>query len=75
MSESNVIVVDGRELEPPEPMEKVLAALDALEPGQHVRFLIHRQPYPLYDILRRYHYRYKTTAVADGHFEVLIWPP
>ena len=69
------IVVDGRGVEPPEPMERVLAALDRLEPGQQVRFLIHRQPYPLYDILRRYHYRYETTAVADGHFEILIWPP
>lgn len=69
------IVVDGRGLEPPEPMELVLAALDQLEPGQQVRFLIHRQPYPLYDILRRYHYRYETTAVADGDFEILISGP
>jgi uncharacterized protein (DUF2249 family) len=69
------IVVDGRGLEPPEPMELVLAALDQLEPGQRVRFLIHRQPYPLYDILRRYRYRYETTAGADGNFEILIWPP
>ncbi|HHW77662.1 MAG TPA: DUF2249 domain-containing protein [Xanthomonadaceae bacterium] len=69
------IVVDGRGLEPPEPMERVLAALDELQPGQRLRFLIHRQPYPLYDILRRYHYRYETTAGADGHFEILIWRP
>jgi uncharacterized protein (DUF2249 family) len=69
------IVVDGRGLEPPEPMELVLAALDQLEPGQRVRFLIHRQPYPLYDILRRYHYRYETTAVAGGDFEILISGP
>ncbi len=56
-------------------MERVLAALDELQPGQRLRFLIHRQPYPLYDILRRYHYRYETTAGADGHFEILIWRP
>lgn len=72
--EMSEIVVDGRGLEPPEPMEKVLAALDALRPGQRVRFLIHRQPYPLYDILRRYHYCYETTEVGDGHFEILIGP-
>ncbi len=69
------IVVDGRGLAPPEPMEKVLAALDTLQPGQWVRFLIHRQPYPLYDILRRYHYRYETTEVGDGCREILIWSP
>jgi uncharacterized protein (DUF2249 family) len=73
--EMSEIVVDGRGLAPPEPMEKVLAALDALRPGQRVRFLIHRQPYPLYDILRRYHYRYETTEVGDDCFEILIWPP
>lgn len=69
------IVVDGRGLEHPEPLERVLAALDTLQPGQRLRFLIHRQPYPLYDILRRYHYHHETTAVADGNFEILIWPP
>lgn len=74
MSEAE-IVVDGRGLEPPEPMEKVLAALDELEPGQRVRFLIHRQPYPLYDILRRYGYRYETAAAADGGYEILISGP
>ena len=69
------IVVDGRGLEPPEPMERVLAALDQLEPGQQVRFLIHRQPFPLYDILRRYRYRYVVETRADGHFEILISSP
>ena len=69
------IVVDGRGLEHPEPLERVLAALDTLQPGQQLRFLIHRQPYPLYDILRRHHYRYEVTEVADGSFEILISPP
>ena len=69
------IVVDGRSLEPPEPMEKVLAALDKLQPGQQIRFLIHRQPYPLYDILQRYRYRYAVETRADGHFEILISGP
>ena len=74
MNNASEIVVDERGLEPPEPRERVLAALDDLQPGQRLRFLIHRQPYPLYDILHRHHYRHETTAVAEGHFEVLIWP-
>ena len=69
------IVVDGRGLEPPEPLERVLAALDDLQPGQRVRFLIHRQPYPLYDILNRHHYTYTIETRADGHFEILISSP
>lgn len=69
------IVVDGRGLEPPEPMERVLAALEQLQPGQRVRFLIHRQPYPLYSILDRYHYTYTVESHADGQFEIWISPP
>lgn len=69
------IVVDGRGLEHPEPLERILAALEQLQSGQRLRFLIHRQPYPLYDILQRYHYLYSTEANADGHFEILISAP
>ena len=69
------IVVDGRGLEHPEPLERVLTALDELQPGQQLRFLIHRQPFPLYDILRRHHYRYEVINGADGDFEILISSP
>ena len=66
------LVVDGRGLEPPQPMELALAALEELQPGQSLRFLIHRQPYPLYDLLRRHDYHYETTALAEGGFAILI---
>jgi uncharacterized protein (DUF2249 family) len=69
------IVVDGRGLEHPEPLERVLAALDQLRAGQQVRFLIHRQPFPLYDILRRHHYHYEVINGANGDFEILISHP
>lgn len=69
------MVVDGRGLEHPEPLERVLAALDELQSGQPLRFLIHREPYPLYDILRRHHYRYEVISGADGGFEILISRP
>ncbi len=75
MSSLPDLVVDGRGLPPPEPMERVLAALDALQPGQRVRFLMHRQPYPLYDLLHRHHYRYDVQSGADGGFEILIEAP
>jgi uncharacterized protein (DUF2249 family) len=75
MSALEDLVVDGRGLTPPEPMERVVAALDHLQPGQRLRFLIHRHPYPLYDLLSRHHYRYETTSLPDGGFVVLISPP
>ena len=41
--------VDAGGLEPPEPLEQVLLALDLARPGEHVRFLVHREPVPLYE--------------------------
>lgn len=66
------LVIDARDLEPPEPMELAVAALEELQPGQQLRFLIHRQPYPLYDLLRRYHYHYEVAPLAEGGFSILI---
>ena len=69
---SREILIDGRWLMPPEPMEQVLAALDLLHPGQHIRFLLHREPHPLYGILDTMGYRHETRPIADGCFEILI---
>ncbi len=68
----NQVLVDARWLEPPEPMERVLAALDGLKPGQGIRFLIHREPFPLYGVLENMGYRHTTHMLADGCFEIII---
>jgi uncharacterized protein (DUF2249 family) len=70
----NWVLVDARWLEPPEPMERALAALDDLHPGQCIRFLIHREPLPLYVALQQMGYRYKTHMLDDGCYEVQIEP-
>lgn len=44
------IVVDARGLEPPEPMERVLSALDDLPPGEKLLMRIHIEPRPLFRV-------------------------
>ncbi len=66
-------ILDARDMEPPEPMERTLEALDALLPGQRLRLLLPREPYPLYGILNRNGYRHRTEPQPDGHFAILIW--
>lgn len=73
MTSNEHVVVDARGLPHPEPMEKILAALETLGPGQRVLFKIHREPYPLYRLLEQNHYRWKLTKQDDGSFEILIW--
>ena len=66
------VLIDARWLEPPEPMEKVLAVLSASTMGGRVRFLIHREPLPLYPILKQMGYDHRTRLLPDGSYEVLI---
>jgi len=67
------LVVDARWLDHPEPLEKILAALANLSPGQRIVFKIHREPYPLYRMLEQNNYNWKLSKQDDGTFEILIW--
>ena len=68
------ILVDARGLEPPEPMERVMQTLSLLRPGQTIRLLLHREPFPLYPILAERGYRHATRMEADGSYVILIGP-
>ena len=65
-------LLDARGMEPPEPMEKAMQVLAALQSGQHLRMLLHREPYPLYAILEHRGYRHETVLQLDGSYEILI---
>ena len=71
---SNEIMVDARGLEPPEPMERVMQTLALLRPGQSIRLLLHREPFPLYPLLAERGYRHATRMEADGSYVILIRP-
>ncbi len=66
------VEIDGRRMAPPEPMESVLLALRLRRPGQRIRLLIHRRPYPLYELLDAQQIAYRTRELGDGNFEVTI---
>ena len=69
---SDDILVDARWLEPPEPMEKVMQTLSLLRPGQSIRLLLHREPFPLYPLLSERGYQHDTRMEADGSYVILI---
>ncbi len=70
---TSVRELDARYLEPPEPMQQALAALDTLKPGERLRMLLHREPFPLYAILRERGFMHRTTQLSDDCYEILIW--
>lgn len=69
------ILVDARGFDPPEPFERVLTVLSRRKRHQRVRLLLHREPFPLYDILRQMGLAHSTRQRPDGSYEILIHEP
>ena len=65
-------VIDGRDMEPPEPLELAVAELGKLAPGEELVMLLRCEPLPLYAILERKGYRYRSEPRADGSNEIHI---
>lgn len=64
--------LDVRGLPPPEPFENIARALQMLSATETLQVLIHREPFPLYEMLRDAGYTWQTTALENGDFKILI---
>ena len=67
------IVVDVHELQPPEPMQRALDALDTLSEGQYLKIIHRMQPFPLYDILSDNGFKYKVVDGEVSVFDIYVW--
>jgi len=65
--------LDVSDLEPPEPLQRVLTALDDLGDGEYLHMLHRREPFLLYPELENRGFCYLTTFDGDYDCEVLIW--
>ena len=63
--------LDVRGLEPPEPFMRIMQALTQA-PDKPLRVLIHREPFPLYDMLAEQGFGHRSRALEDGSFEIVI---
>jgi len=66
-------LLDVNLLEPPEPMERILSAIDTLAQGRYLRIWIHREPFPLYDILELEGFSHAIRPGQHSLFELFIW--
>lgn len=69
---SDVTVIDGRDLQPPEPLELALESLDTLTADDELVLLLYCQPQPLFSILRKNGYAWQETVQDDGTHEIRI---
>ena len=65
-------VIDGRDMEPPEPLELAVAELGKLAPGEELVMLLRCEPLPLYAILDGRGFSHRAERRADGTNEIHI---
>jgi hypothetical protein len=65
-------LIDGRDMEPPEPLERAQAELATLAPGEELVMLLRCEPLPLYALLERNGFGYRSKRLPDGTNEVRI---
>jgi len=64
-------LLDLRGLEPPQPIVRILEALERA-PDEPLRVVLPHEPYPLYGLLRERGFDWSGAPRADGGFEILI---
>lgn len=67
------ICLDVSELEPCEPLERALLAVSVLQSGDWLRMLHRREPFPLYQMLKKQGVCWHTRAGFSSAYEVFIW--
>lgn len=68
-------IIDALFLEPPEPLVRALEAIDTLQPGEELLFIVGREPFPLYNILDQAGLLRETEVREDGAYQVRIRAP
>ncbi len=72
--DEKVMEIDVRGLEPPEPMMRILKAINTLGPGTILVVDHHREPMFLYEKLAERGLTWMTNKVAEHHYKIVIRP-
>lgn len=66
-------VLDVSMLEPPEPLERALDAVETLRAGEYLRMIFPREPHPLFTLLEQYGVEFLSDPTPDMRWEVRAW--
>ena len=71
-SSGNVLQLDARGLEPPEPLIRILNALESLAAGQKLRAITDRQPCHLFGEAENRGFRHESAEQPDGSWITVL---
>ena len=67
------LTLDVRGMEPPQPLELVLETIGDFRAGDRLKVVIDCHPTPLFRILERNGYGYRTEPGKESVHEITIW--
>ena len=67
--------IDVSDLEPPEPLEQSLAALEKMAPEDILIIHHRREPCLLYPVLEKNGLKHRSEEITNGHIQVTIYGP
>ncbi|MDH5682452.1 MAG: DUF2249 domain-containing protein [Spirochaetota bacterium] len=67
------IILDARELEAPQPFEQATEILRSLKPGEYLKMLHRKVPYPLFDFCNTLSLSYQLSSDSSGDHEIIIY--
>jgi len=70
---SRELVLDVRGMSPPEPIERVLDAIDDFVAGDRLKLIIDCHPVPLFRILENNGFAFQEVPGTDSVYEIAIW--
>ncbi len=65
--------LDVSMLEPCEPMEQTLAAIEKLQPGDYLKVIHRREPHLIYPMLEKAGFSWRTDPGGPSEFQIYIW--
>lgn len=65
--------LDVSDMEPPEPMERILEILPSLAAGDYLHIQHRREPHLLYPMLEQQGFTWHTDAQGSARFDIYVW--
>lgn len=65
--------LDASEWEPPRPFEEACEILQQLRPGEYLRMLHRRIPYPLFDFCKALSLQHQVIEESSTTYEIIIY--
>lgn len=73
MEQEHLLRLDVSELEPPQPMHQIIAALKQLQTGDVLMVKHRRKPIPLFEMVES-QYHYECRQITQNQFRIFFWP-